>query len=285
MDYDRQAWIRKRPGQASGSDHPRQPPSSQIPHNREGPPDYEEEVPIGMSQRGPPPPRDSRDYEEDVPIGSSQRETLPPQHQASHNRPSRADHKSRQSRQEPRSIRREPTADYEEEVPIGMLRREPPLPQRQASHRQSSRADQNPRQSFQEPRNSRQDSSAIRQELPRLSIHGSQQRSHQHSRASSRFDDDKRYTQQPQRQESRRADPRAGPVPQEMQQRSRQHSRASSRFDDDERYTQRPQRQPSRSADPRAGPLPRMSFHEPQMSRHNSRREESRFESWKASHR
>lgn len=128
MDAKRQAWTRKRPGQASGSDHPRSP----LPRGREPTADYTEEVPIGMSRnRAPshthtptlPPSRRAPAYEEAVPIPPSRHSHthITPTHPSHANPHSRMSLQQSKSRQESRAVRemisRQDARDIRDELP------------------------------------------------------------------------------------------------------------------------------------------------------------------------
>ena len=313
MDAKRQAWTRKRPGQACGSDHPR----SALSRGSKGPVDYVEEVPVGMSRREPSARNTHADYEEEVPIGMSKRDAPPSLRQ--------------QISQRGSASRGSLAPAYEEEVPIGMSRRDAPpsqhrtmsgrgpsvrgsrapayeekvligmsRPQSQhVSHHPDSRTNQHSRMSHHESRGSRQDSRAVRDELPALRFHGqsqhqsrSRQDSHadqqsrmsrhgpSHTRYDSRTDQHSRMSRhEPRgsRHDSRsiREELPALSIHDPQQQRSHQASRAVD-YSDDEGYVQQPQHQASQRGSTRSSGR-RVSFQEPPIR--ESRREGSKYDS------
>lgn len=314
MDAKRQAWTRKRPGQASGSDHPR----SALSRGSKGPVDYVEEVPIGMSRQNPPSARNTHvDYEEEVPIGMSKRDAAPSlrQQMSQHGSAPRgslapayeeevpigmsrrdappSQHRTMSGRGP--SVRGSRAPAYEEEVPIGMSRAQP----RQVSNHPDSRTNLHSRMSHHESRGSGQASRAVRDGLPALSIHGqsqhqsrSRQDSHadQHSRMSrhepshSRYDSHadqhsrmSRHGPQGSRHDSRsiREELPALSIHDPQQQRSHQASRAVD-YSDDEGYAQQPQHQASQRGSTRSSGR-RVSFQEPPVR--ESRREGSKYDS------
>lgn len=257
MVANRQAWTRKRPGQASASDQPRHP----LPRRSGGPPDYTEEFPIGMSKGGPPSPQDSRaDYEEQVPFGISQQNATPP--------PPPRQSMSRHS-PTPRDSRRGPVADYEEDVPIGISRQNapPPPPPRQSMSRHSPTRGDSRRAPTAEYEEEVPTGGPRRGEPAQVS-------QHQSSRTDRDFSPSRRDGRQDS-QASQEQLPRSS-IHEPQRQRSRQESRATG-YLDDERYAPMPIRRASH-LEPRAKPGLRVTFQEPLTSGRKLRREDSSSE-------